>query len=59
MGDSHHPSSKTSVRIANDVRAALERWAEYDLSSVTAELNRSIRERAARERKQEQVGDAK
>jgi hypothetical protein len=50
-GDSHH-SSKTSVRLANDVRAALETWAEYNLSSLTAELNKSVRQRMQAERKE-------
>jgi hypothetical protein len=52
--DDSHPSAKTSARLASDVRAALERWAHYNLSSVTTELNRCVRERIQRERKQDE-----
>ena len=39
----------TTLKIATDVREKLQEWARYNLSSMTAELNRSVRERAERE----------
>jgi hypothetical protein len=50
--DDSHPAAKTTVRLASDVRAALEKWAEYNLSTVTTELNRAFREQMQRERQQ-------
>jgi hypothetical protein len=50
--------SKTTVRLAPDVRHSLEQWAEKYVSNLTVEINRSIRERAARERKQRQHDEA-
>jgi len=47
------PSDKITLRIAPDVRAALEQWAEANLSTMTAELNRSVRFRAQQVRKAE------
>jgi len=41
---------KMTVRVAPDVRRALEQWAERNLSTMTAELNASVRLRAAQER---------
>ena len=42
----------TTLKIATDVREKLQEWAQYNLSSMTAELNRSVRERAAREKRE-------
>ena len=42
--------SKMTMRLAIDVRRALEQWASDNLSNMTCELNRSVRERAQRER---------
>ncbi len=39
----------TSVKLAEDVHQALAAWATENLSSMCAELNRSVRERAQRE----------
>lgn len=39
-----------TLRIAADARDALERWADQNLTTLTAEVTRSIRERAQRER---------
>jgi hypothetical protein len=41
-----------TLRVAPDVRRALERWAEQNLSTMTAEFNRCVREcvRLERER---------
>jgi hypothetical protein len=41
---------KMTIRVAADVRRALEAWAEQNISTMTAEFNRSVRERAQRER---------
>jgi hypothetical protein len=41
----------TTVKLAADVRAKLAAWAEDNLSNMTVELNRSVRERAERERR--------
>jgi hypothetical protein len=38
-----------TLRIAPDVRRSLEQWAKDNLSTMTAELNRSVRFRAERE----------
>jgi hypothetical protein len=46
----YEPGKMLTARIAPDVRAALERWAERNLSTMTAELNASVRLRAAQER---------
>jgi hypothetical protein len=40
----------TTIKLAADVRAKLAEWSQHNLSSMTAELNRSVRERAERER---------
>ena len=42
--------SKMTMRLALDVRRAIEQWAEDNLSTMTCELNRSVRERVQRER---------
>jgi hypothetical protein len=42
--------SKMTMRLAIDVRRAIEQWAEDNLSTMTCELNRSVRERVQRER---------
>jgi hypothetical protein len=44
----------TTIRLAADVRAQLAAWAENNLSNMTVELNRAVRERAAREREKVQ-----
>lgn len=41
-----------TVKVASDVKQKLQEWAARNLSSMTAELNRSIRERAEREQRQ-------
>ena len=46
----------TTLKIATDVREKLQEWAQYNLSSMTAELNRSVRERAEREKREKAVG---
>jgi 23S rRNA G2445 N2-methylase RlmL len=46
-------SDKITLRIAPDVRRSLERWAHENLSTMTAELNRSIRLRAAQEAREQ------
>ena len=45
----------TTLKIATDVREKLQEWARYNLSSMTAELNRSVRERAEREQQAEKA----
>ena len=48
--DMDHPQSdKITLRVAPDVRRALEQWAQDNLSTMTAELNRSVRLRARME----------
>jgi hypothetical protein len=47
-----------TMRVAPDVRRALENWAEDNLSTMTAELNRSVRERAQRERMEREAEKA-
>jgi hypothetical protein len=47
-------TKNTTVKLADDVRAKLAEWARTNISSMTAELNRSVRERAERERNKEQ-----
>ena len=42
-------SDKTTLRLASDVRQALKRWAAVNVSNMTAEVNRAIRERMERE----------
>jgi hypothetical protein len=49
MDKTKHPI-KMTLRVADDVRRNLEIWAEQHLSTMTTELNRSVRERAQRER---------
>jgi hypothetical protein len=41
---------KMTLRVAPDVRRALETWAEQNLSTMTTEVNRCIRECMRRER---------
>jgi hypothetical protein len=41
---------KMTIRVAADVRRSLEQWAHVNLSNMTTELNRAVRERAQRER---------
>jgi hypothetical protein len=48
-------SDKITLRIAPDVRRSLELWAHENLSTMTAELNRSIRLRAAQECRAEEA----
>lgn len=45
-----------TLRVAPDVRRALETWAEENVSTMTAEFNRCVRECARRER--ERAGSA-
>ena len=42
-----------TVKVPSDVRKKLEEWAAFNVSSMTAELIRSVRDRA--EREQEKV----
>ena len=53
----HHAKgvSVLNARIAADVREQLERWAAQNVSSMTTEVNRSVRERAAAEREREKA----
>ncbi|WP_164937272.1 hypothetical protein [Bradyrhizobium vignae] len=44
-----------TVKIAADVKRKLQEWAARNLSSMTTELNRSIRERAEREQQREKA----
>jgi hypothetical protein len=39
-----------TLRVEPDVRRALERWAEQNVSTMTAEFNRCVRECVRRER---------
>ncbi|QPF88616.1 hypothetical protein [Bradyrhizobium commune] len=43
-------AAKTTLAIPADVREALERWAQQNLTSMTAEIARAVRERAQREK---------
>jgi hypothetical protein len=45
-------SDKITLRVAPDVRRSLEQWARDNLSTMTAELNRSVRLRAANEQQE-------
>jgi hypothetical protein len=45
----------TTIKLAADVRAKLAEWSQHNLSSMTAELNRSVRERAEREQQADKV----
>ena len=57
MNDSAHESPmKMTLRVAPDLRRALERWAKDNLSTMTAEINASIRLRMNLERQQGKVG---
>jgi hypothetical protein len=40
---------KVTLTISSDARADLERWAERNLTSLSAEMVRAVRERAQRE----------
>ena len=46
---------KMTLRVAPDVRRQLEEWAAHNISTMTAEINRSVRYRAAVEQ-QEKAG---
>jgi hypothetical protein len=52
MDDQPKSSDKMTLRIAPDVRRSLEQWAEENLSTMTAELNLSVRLRARAERQE-------
>ncbi|UPT97251.1 Arc family DNA-binding protein [Bradyrhizobium barranii subsp. apii] len=41
------------LRVPADVREQLQAWAERNVSSMTCELVRAVRERAAREQQKE------
>jgi hypothetical protein len=43
-------SRKMTLRVADDVRHTLEKWAQENLSTMTHELNACIREKAQLER---------
>jgi hypothetical protein len=49
----------TTIKLAADVRAKLLEWSEHNLSNMTTELNRSVRERAQRERRQQADREAR
>ena len=49
-------SDKITLRVAADVRRSLEQWAHDNLSTMTAELNRSVRLRAANEQREKAIG---
>jgi hypothetical protein len=40
-----------SMKIPADVREKLQEWARHNVSSMTAEMIRSVRDRAAREQR--------
>jgi hypothetical protein len=46
-------TEKLTITITPDVRRQLEKWASANITSLSAELMRSARERAAREAQQE------
>lgn len=43
-------AAKTTLAIPVDVRESLEGWAKFNQTSMSAEIARAVRERAARER---------
>jgi hypothetical protein len=45
-----------SVKVPSDVRRALEKWAAFNVSSMTAEFIRSVRERMGREQRENAAG---
>lgn len=49
----HAEPEKMTLRVAPDVRRQLEEWADYNVSTMTAEINRSVRFRAHQERQEE------
>jgi hypothetical protein len=46
---------RTTFRLTPAARVAVERWAAESASTMTAEINRAILERAARERAEEKA----
>lgn len=46
---------RVTLRLAPAARRKIEEWAERNCSSLQAEINRSILDRAERERQQEKV----
>jgi hypothetical protein len=46
---------KMTLRVAPDVRRQLEEWAAHNVSTMTAEVNRSIRFRAAHEEREQET----
>lgn len=48
-------TSMLTVKVASDVKQKLQEWAARNLSSMTTELNRSVRERAEREQAEKTV----
>lgn len=48
-------TSMLTIKVASDVRQKLQEWAARNLSSMTTELNRSVRERAEREQAEKAV----
>jgi hypothetical protein len=56
MNEQH--DMKMTLRVAGDARRALEIWSQQNLSTMTAEVTRCVRERIQREqreRRQEQA----
>ncbi|MBR0910822.1 Arc family DNA-binding protein [Bradyrhizobium sp. 521_C7_N1_3] len=49
MNQSHDMTTLT-LKVPGDVREKLKAWATHNVTSMTAELVRSVRERMARER---------
>jgi hypothetical protein len=46
----HAQPDKMTLRVAPDVRRQLEEWASHNVSTMTAEINASVRFRAQREK---------
>jgi hypothetical protein len=44
-------NTKTTLRLADDVRESLVKMAQRNVSSMTTELNRCVRETAVREQR--------
>jgi len=47
----HAQPEKMTLRVAPDVRRQLEDWAAHNVSTMTAEVNRSVRYRAEQQEK--------
>jgi hypothetical protein len=45
----HQDAKPMDIKVQEDVRAQLTAWAQANLTSMSAEIARSVRDRAARE----------